>query len=199
MSLLIAPDAAFAGSAPVVAAAIIVSPVTRSDLPAIHDLNERVFGPGRFTRTAYRIREGLPLISRFCLKVTLDEPAGAKLIAAIRFTEVTIGGQPGGLLLGPLAVETGYEGRGYGKRLIADGLANAKAAGVRICVLVGNAPYYGRFGFVVLPPGQIELPGPADPARMLGAELSAGAFAHYRGMVCGVPSSGAPGTGASVA
>jgi predicted N-acetyltransferase YhbS len=174
MSSLIAP-----ANAPVV-----VSPVTAADLPAIFDLNERVFGPGRFTRTAYRIREGMPLISRFCLKAT----QGPALVAAIRFTEVTIGGQPGGLLLGPLAVENGYAGLGHGKRLIADGLANAKAAGLRICVLVGNEPYYGRFGFVVLPRGQIELPGPADPGRMLGAELSPGALGQYRGLVRGVAS-----------
>jgi predicted N-acetyltransferase YhbS len=171
-------------NAPVVVPPVIVSAITAADLPSIFDLNERVFGPGRFTRTAYRIREGLPLISRFCLKAT----QGQALVAAIRFTEVTIGGQPGGLLLGPLAVETGYAGLGHGKRLIADGLANAKSAGLRICVLVGNEPYYGRFGFVVLPPGQIELPGPADPSRMLGAELSPGALGQYRGMVRGIAS-----------
>ncbi len=163
---------------------VVTSAVNTRDLNAIFDLNERVFGPGRFTRTAYRIREGLPLISRFCLKAT----EGEKLIAAIRFTEVTIGGQPGAVMLGPLAVENGYAGLGHGKRLIAQGLANAKAAGLRLCLLVGNEPYYGRFGFVVLPRGQIELPGPADPGRMLGAEFVPGAISQYRGMVRGVAS-----------
>jgi predicted N-acetyltransferase YhbS len=179
MSLLVAPDSAAVAVTPVV-----VSAVTALDLQAIFDLNERVFGPGRFTRTAYRIREGLPLISKFCLKASL----GTKLIAAIRFTEVTIGGQPGGLMLGPLAVENGYAGLGHGKRLIAEGMANAKAAGLKLCILVGNEPYYGRFGFVALPRGQIELPGPADPTRMLGAEFVPGAVGQYRGMVCGVAS-----------
>jgi predicted N-acetyltransferase YhbS len=163
---------------------VVVSAVTRLDLPAIFDLNERVFGPGRFTRTAYRIREGLPLISRFCLKA-MD---GQKLVAAIRFTEVTIGGQTGALMLGPLAVESGYAGLGHGKRLIADGMANAKAAGLKLCLLVGDEPYYSRLGFVVLPRGQIELPGPADPGRMLGAELAPAALSQFRGMVRGVPS-----------
>jgi predicted N-acetyltransferase YhbS len=184
MSSLTAP----LGVAPQNDVSFAVSAVTPLDLAAIFDLNERVFGPGRFARSAYRIREGVPLISRFCLKATVADPAGAKLIAAIRFTEVTIGGQPGGLMLGPLAVETGYVGLGHGKRLIADGLANAKAAGLKLCVLVGNEPYYGRFGFVVLPRGQIELPGPADPSRMLGAELSSGALRQYQGMVRGVAS-----------
>jgi predicted N-acetyltransferase YhbS len=159
---------------------ISVSPITDADLPAIFDLNARVFGPGRFARTAYRIREGAPLISRFCLKATTDD---GQLIAAIRFTEVMIGGQPGGLLLGPLAVESAYAGLGHGKRLIADGLSLAQKAGLGLCLLVGDQPYYGRFGFVVLPPGQIELPGPADPRRMLGADLRPGALSQYSGMV----------------
>ena len=174
------------------AASITISPVVTADLPAIFDLNARVFGPGRFARTAYRIRDQLPLISRFCLKAMLHDPSrpesGGTLIAAIRFTEVTIGGQPGGVLLGPLAVDNGYAGRGFGKRLIADGMADAKAAGMNVCLLVGNQPYYQRFGFVVLPPGQIELPGPADPGRMLAAEFVPGMIGRYRGLVRGIAS-----------
>jgi predicted N-acetyltransferase YhbS len=162
----------------------IISAVTEFDLPAIFALNERVFGPGRFTRTAYRIRERLPLISRFCLKAM----HGQQLIAAIRFTEITIDGRPGAMMLGPLAVATDYTGLGYGRRLISDGMANAKLAGLNLCVLVGNEPYYRRFGFVVLPAGQIVLPGPADPARMLAAELTSGAISQYHGLVRGVPS-----------
>lgn len=154
-------------------------PATPDDLPAIKALQPRAFGPGRFTRTAYRIREGVPLISRFCLVAV----SPGRLIAAIRFTEVTIGGEPGGLLLGPLAVEPEFAGQGHGKRLVAEGLANAKAAGLRISVLVGDVAYYERFGFVRVPPGQIWLPGPADPARILAAELTSGALAEYRGVI----------------
>jgi predicted N-acetyltransferase YhbS len=158
---------------------VTVRPAEPDDLPAIKALQPRAFGPGRFARTAYRIREGLPLISRFCLvAVTPDQ-----LIAAIRFTEVTIGGEPGGLLLGPLAVEPAYAGQGHGKRLVAGGLANARSAGLSLSILVGNEPYYARFGFVRVPAGQIWLPGPADPARILAAELAPGALGRYRGMV----------------
>ena len=96
---------------------------------------------------------------------------------------MTVGGAPGAILLGPLAVDPEFAGQGYGRRLVADGLAAAKAAGVRLCVLVGDEPYYARFGFVRVPPGQIALPGPADPARILAAELSPGALADYRGVV----------------
>lgn len=149
------------------------------DLPQIFDLNARVFGPGRFARTAYRIREGAPLISPYCLLARID---GA-LAAAIRFTPVTIGGQANALLLGPLAVEPQWAGQGYGRRLIAEGLELAKADGVRISVLVGDMGYYQRFGFVRVPPGQIHLPGPADPARILACELDPGALASYRGLI----------------
>ncbi len=158
---------------------ITVRHVTPDDLPAIRDLQPRAFGPGRFARTAYRIREGRPLISRFCLVAMF----GSQLIAAIRFTEVEIGGVSGALLLGPLAVEPAYAGLGHGKRLAAEGLANAKAAGMRLSVLVGNEPYYARFGFRRVPPGQIWLPGPADPLRVLAAELAPGALAGYRGLI----------------
>ena len=149
------------------------------DLPQIFDLHARVFGPGRFTRTAYRIREGTPLISPYCLLARIE---GA-LIAAIRFTNVKIGGQDKVLLLGPLAVEPQWAGQGYGRRLIAAGLEIAKADGVRLSVLVGDMAYYQRFGFVRVPPGQIRLPGPADPARILACELEAGALTSYRGLV----------------
>ena len=158
---------------------VTVRPAAPDDLPAIRALQPRAFGPGRFTRSAYRVREGLPLISRFCLVAV----AGPELIAAIRFTEVAIGGVGGALLLGPLAVEPTYTGLGHGKRLVAEGLANAKAAGIRLAVLVGNEPYYARFGFVRVPLGQIWLPGPADPMRILAAELAPGALAEYRGLV----------------
>jgi predicted N-acetyltransferase YhbS len=158
---------------------ITIRPAVPDDLPAIKALQPRAFGPGRFTRTAYRVREGVPLISRFCLVAVSPQ----QLIAAIRFTEVRIGGEPGGLLLGPLAVEPEFAGQGFGRRLVAEGLANAKAAGLALPVLVGNEPYYGRFGFVPVPIGQIWLPGPADPARILAAELRPGALARYRGVI----------------
>jgi predicted N-acetyltransferase YhbS len=160
-------------------APVSVRPVTPDDLPAISALHARVFGPGRFARSAYRIRERAPCLSRFCLASFRD----GMLIAGIRFTEVTIGGRGGALLLGPLAVEPSLAGQGHGKRLIADGLENARAAGLDLAVLVGDESYYGRFGFRIVPPGRITVPGPVDPARILAAELKAGALAGFQGMV----------------
>jgi predicted N-acetyltransferase YhbS len=158
---------------------IIVEPVEDSDLPDVLALNARAFGPGRFARTAYRVREGTPPVSRFCLMARV----GGELVASIRFTEVTIGGKGGALLLGPLAVEERYAGLGYGKRLVADGLEKARAAGIDLVVLVGDESYYGRFGFKRVPPGRIRLPGPVDPARVLAVELSPGALEEVSGLV----------------
>lgn len=152
---------------------------TPADLPAISDLHARVFGPGRFARTAYRVREGTADVSAFCRLAHL----GSRLVAALRLTEISIGGTPDALLLGPLAVSPELSGQGFGKRLISEALEDAKAAGKRLVVLVGDEPYYSRFGFKRVPPGQILLPGPADPARILAAELVEGALADYRGHV----------------
>jgi predicted N-acetyltransferase YhbS len=160
-------------------ARVLVRPVTPEDISEISALHARVFGPGRFARSAYRVRDGAPPISRFCLVSCLD----GKLIAAIRFTAVTIGGRDGALLLGPLAVEPRLAGQGYGKQLISGGLERAKDAGVQVVVLVGDEPYYRRFGFRVVPPGRITLPGPADPARILAAELTPETLEGFRGMV----------------
>jgi predicted N-acetyltransferase YhbS len=158
---------------------VVVRPATLDDLHAIRALQPRAFGPGRFTRTAYRVREGQPLISRFCLVATV----GPQIIATIRFTEITIGGRGHALLLGPLAVEPDYAGLGHGRCLVAEGLGLARAQGIRLAVLVGDEPYYARFGFVRVPPGQISLPGPADPFRVLAVELVSGALGDYHGLV----------------
>lgn len=157
-----------------------------ADLPAVKALHDTVFGPGRFVRSAYRVREGKGLSSRFC-RVALN---GSGLIAALRLTEVAIGGRPGAALLGPIAVAPAFAGQGYGRRLISESLDEMKAAGVALVVLVGDEPYYGRLGFKAVPPGQIAFPGPVNPARILAAELQPGALAEYRGMVAAGSSSG---------
>lgn len=157
----------------------LVRAMTPADLSAVTGLHDRVFGPGCYARTAYRVRESAPPLSPFCL-VSKD---GKHLIAALRFTEVRIGGQSGALLLGPLAVEPLRAGQGFGKQLVATGLARAREGGVALVLLVGDEPYYGRFGFRTVLPGQIELPGPVNPARLLAAELIPDALARYRGLV----------------
>ena len=158
---------------------VINRPLTPSDFPAISRLHAKVFGPGRFTRTAYRVREGAAPVSPYCSVAHL----GSQLIAAVRFTPITIGGVGGALLLGPLAVDPDFAGQGFGKRLIGDALQTAKAAGVKLVVLVGDEPYYGRFGFRPIPLQQITLPGPVNPRRLLAAELEDGALAPFSGLI----------------
>lgn len=157
----------------------VVRPVTDGDLEEIAALNAAVLGPGRFARSAYRAREGLPRASPYCRVATL----GGRIIAACRLAPVTIGGKAGALMLGPLVVHRAHANLGYGRRLIRDGIEAARAASVRLIVLVGDEPYYGRLGFVRVGAGQMAMPGPADPARMLALALAAGSLDNYRGEI----------------
>lgn len=157
----------------------LLRPQTPEDLPAIKSLHEESFGPGRFARTAYRIREA----ARVPPAIALTAWDGAQLVGAIQFSAIRIGGMPGAALLGPLAVALPYKNQGCGLRLILDGMAEAKALGFALVVLIGDLPYYHRAGFAVLPRGQIALPGPVDPARLLATELTPDALSRFSGLV----------------
>lgn len=156
-----------------------IRPIREDDLAAISALHARAFGPGRYARTAYRVREGTPLVTPHCRVAFLN----GTLVAALRFTPIRIGGLDGALLLGPVAVDPANKGKNYGKALIARALENAAQDGFHLVLLVGDLPYYDRFGFVRVPPGQITLPGPVNPERLLARELVDGALAAYRGLV----------------
>jgi predicted N-acetyltransferase YhbS len=161
---------------------VTTRPVIAVDLSAIEALHDRAFGPGRYARTAYRIRDGLPPFSPLCRVAYQD----GKLAAALRMAPITIGGVSGAQLLGPLAVEPALKGQGIGKRLAAEALDAAREAGVRLVVLVGDLPYYARFGFTVVPPGRLELPGPVDLRRLLWVGLAEGAVGEgFAGVVRG--------------
>ena len=149
------------------------------DFKALLALQARVFGPGRFTRTAYRVRQGTPAISPFC-RGAFD---GTQLIASLRMTPVTIGGTGPHLLLGPLAVDPGYAGQGFGKALVAETLAASRQATIGAVVLVGDLSYYERLGFAAVPPGQIVFPGPVNPTRILAIETTPGALSLARGLI----------------
>lgn len=165
-------------------AKVIYRPMAPEDVPLVSALHDRAFGPGRFARTAYRVREQMGPgreVSRFCrLAVAGDRP-----IAAVRMSEIAIGGKPGAALLGPIVVAPEHAGQGFGRALIKEALDAARAGGVRLVVLVGDESYYGRLGFKRVPPGTITLPGPVDPARILADELVAGALAEYAGPISG--------------
>lgn len=151
---------------------------TPDDDAAVDRLHARTFGPGRFARTAFRIREqvGHERALSFTARV------GTMLVGSVRLTRVKIGAAPA-LLLGPLSVEPPFQSVGIGGRLMEAALEAARAAGHRLVVLVGDEPYYSKFGFRRVPPGRVALPGPVDPARLLVAELDDGAFEDVSGAV----------------
>lgn len=160
---------------------IRVRPVIPSDLPRIKALHDRAFGPGRYVRAAHRVREGMPEISEVCLVAERD----GQLIAAIRYTPIIIGGTPDALMLGPLAVEPAFAGQGVGRHLVAVSVERARAFRYRLIILVGDEPYYGKFGFKPVPAGQISMPGPVNTARLLANELEPGCFPSFHGLVAG--------------
>ncbi len=149
-----------------------------ADKAEIKALHEEAFGPGRYSRTAYRIRErsaGAPVIA-------LTARQGARLAGSIHFTAIAIGGVSGALLLGPLAIAPAYKNKGCGLKLMRQGIEEARKLGFALVILVGDLPYYSRVGFVQVPPGRIELPGPADPSRLLALALEDGALERFYGI-----------------
>src|SRR5204862_1401457 len=115
---------------------------TPDDAVAIERLHERTFGPGRFARTAFRIREQLG----HRLDLSFTAWIGTLLVGSVRLTPIRIGTATA-LLLGPLTVEPPFRERGIGQALIERALADAKRGGHRLVVLVGDEPYYGKCGF----------------------------------------------------
>ena len=161
-----------------------------SDAATLSQLSAEAFGPGRFARTAYRVREGVAPVAPLSLTGWLD----GRLIGGVRFTQVRIGATDKALLLGPLVVDPAHAGKGYGRALVEEGLNRARGEGFALVLLVGDMPYYGRFGFAPVAPGQITLPGPVDPARLLALELEAGALAGAIGQVRACSPNGLRGT-----
>ena len=159
---------------------LVLDVETPADAEAIERLNERVFGPGRFARTAYRLRE----TTAHDLKLSFVARVGTLLVGASRMTPIVIGKTPA-LLLGPLIVEPVFRSQGIGEALIMRSLEAAKAAGVKLSILVGDEPYYARVGFKRTPPGRLQFPGPVDPARLLYCEIVPGAFEGVSGVVRG--------------
>lgn len=143
------------------------------EVEALYDL---CFAPGRTALSSYRLREGVAKVRELSLVLRED----GVLAAAIRYWPVRIDNAEA-LLLGPVAVHPTRQGEGLGGYLIHESLAEARRLGWKRVLLVGDAPYYGRFGFrrlegVVMPP-------PTNPARVLGHELAAGAWSDVRGEV----------------
>jgi predicted N-acetyltransferase YhbS len=160
--------------------ALTILPETSADAPAIERLHERTFGPGRYAKTAYRLREQVG----HGLDLSFTARVGSLLVGSVRLSPVRIG-EVKALLLGPLTVEPPFRDRGVGQALIAHALEAARAKGHRLVILVGDEPYYGKCGFKKIPPGRVTMPGPVDPDRLLLAELADGASEGLSGMIGG--------------
>jgi predicted N-acetyltransferase YhbS len=158
--------------------AFTILPEKADDAPAIERLHERTFGPGRYAKSAYRLRERMPHRPELSFTARI----GTLLVGSVRLSPIRIG-EAQALLLGPLTVEPPFRERGIGHALIGRAVAEAKAKGHRLVVLVGDEPYYGKSGFKRIPKGRARMPGPVDPARLLVCELVDGAFAGVSGPI----------------
>ncbi len=150
---------------------LTILPETADDCPAIDRLHERTFGPGRYAKSAYRLREQVA----HSLDLSFTARVGTLLVGSVRLSPIRVG-ETRALLLGPLTVEPPFRDRGVGQALITRSLEAARGAGHKLVILVGDESYYGKSGFKRVSPGRVSMPGPVDPARILVAELAAGAF-----------------------
>lgn len=161
----------------------IAAPVVSVELPghadAIEALVDLDFGPQRLRKTSYRLRDGVAPIEGLGL-VALE---GSRLVGTIRYWPISIESGARTLLLGPLAIHPERQGQGIGRALMDESLGKARDAGWDAVVLVGDAPYYTRFGFRRDLAENLTLPGPVDPARFLGLDLTPGALDGATGPV----------------
>jgi predicted N-acetyltransferase YhbS len=152
-----------------------------SDRDEVELLLDTAFAPGRTALSSYRLREGVRPVADLCLIARDDYDAVA---GCIRFWPIRIG--PAGhdaLLLGPVAVHPTRQGEGLGALLIGEALDRARAAGGSRVVLVGDEPYYRRFGFSREAARALSFPPPTNPDRLLARALAPDAFEGVSGMV----------------
>jgi predicted N-acetyltransferase YhbS len=149
-----------------------------SDVVAREALLAACFGANRHMRTCQRLRDGrVPAEG-----LAFSAAARGKLVGTLRLWHVSAGGIPA-LMLGPLAVEECSRKLGVGAALMDHALAAATARGHRAVILLGDAPYYARFGFTAEKTGELSLPGPFERERLLGLELREGALDGAWGMI----------------
>ena len=141
-----------------------------SDVAAREALLDACFGENRHLRTCQRLRDGRAPAEGLAFSAMAE----GKLVGTLRLWHVSAGGIPA-LMLGPLAVEASSRELGVGTALMDHALA-AAARGHRAVILLGDAPYYARFGFSVEKMAELSLPGPFERDRLLGLELVAGAL-----------------------
>ena len=149
-----------------------------SDVAAREALLDACFGDNRHMRTCQRLRDGRAPAQGLALSAVRQ----GKLVGTVRLWHVSAGGIPA-LVLGPLAVEASSRKLGVGTALMDHALAAAKARGHRAVILLGDAPYYARFGFSDEKTGALSLPGPFERDRLLAIEFQAGSLEGAEGMI----------------
>lgn len=147
-----------------------------TDIPAREALLDRCLGERRTAKSSERLREGRLPAEGLALTAERD---GA-LVATLRLWHVEAGDRPA-LLLGPLAVAPELQGEGVGKAMMREAIWRAACRGHGAILLVGDAPYYERFGFSTAPMAELAMPGPVERERFLGLELRQGALAGASG------------------
>lgn len=159
---------------------MIIRPEKPYHAPRVEALLDEAFGPARYAKTAYRLRDGVAPVRdlSFIVKDGLD------LVGTLRFWPITVAEKTPALLLGPIAILTDRKSQGIGSQLMRHGLSQARMLGHELVLLVGDLDYYKRFGFTRTPCLDLTLPGPVDTDRWLGLELVPGASEGLSGMVC---------------
>jgi predicted N-acetyltransferase YhbS len=148
------------------------------DAGAVGALIDAAFGPGRFTKTAERLREtNHPL-----LDISFTAHFDGALVGCVRMWPIHIGERPA-VFLGPFAVDPAWRGRGLGAALIRKACDAARGAGHDLILLVGDQPYFCPLGFSMVPPGRLTMPGPVDERRLLSLALTPGAADGLAGVV----------------
>ncbi|MGB7285850.1 MAG: N-acetyltransferase [Salaquimonas sp.] len=146
------------------------------DGEAITKLGFDTFGPGQYSRSAFRLREGVVADPKLCFVAECDN----EIAGSVRQTPILIGGKSA-LVLGPLMISPSYKNLGIGRELMNRTQWVAGEQGHELIVLVGDYAYYKAFNFDRVPIGQITFPGPADPNRILACELKKDALKDYHG------------------
>ena len=155
---------------------LVIAPEAPGDADAALSLVERVFGPGRYAKSAERLREG----NQFLPQLSFVARENDAVVASVRLWPVRIG-ERAAVLLGPIAVDPAAQRRGLGAALTERACEAAGAAGHDVVVLVGDLGFFERMGFQRPPAGDITLPGPADPSRILVKPLKPGALEGLQG------------------
>ena len=159
-------------------APFVVRSERASDVVAREALLDASFGDNRQLRTCQRLRDGQAPAEGLAISAL----SRGRLVGTVRLWHVSAGGVPA-LVLGPLAVDPPFRKLGIGRALVQRALAAAKARGHGAVLLLGDASYYARFGFSALKTGELRLPGPFEPDRLLGLELREGALDGAWGMI----------------